>query len=182
MPAAPATEQRVVPGWIFSGEKHLSHGRLRSVPTSPAARDAQEFTEDRCAHGESAGLVCSSANLPEPVESIALAQDLSAAHLRGRAGETVGGPAPDLPFNWAGLLRDAPAAQGGNPAVTGKAMGEVRTAFQGSMTRGLTPALGQEQDQGGCRWGGRARAPALEKWLAWLDTGSPSAHHPGCSQ
>lgn len=59
--AAPATELSLVPGWIFSGEKQLSHSSLRSVPTSPAARDAREFMEDRHSHGEPAGfglLIC----------------------------------------------------------------------------------------------------------------------------
>jgi len=61
VPAAPATEPSAVPGQIFSGEKQLSHSTLGSVPTSPAARDAQEFTEDRRSHGEPAGfglLIC----------------------------------------------------------------------------------------------------------------------------
>lgn len=61
VPAAPATELSLMPAWIFSGEKQLSHSSLQSVPTSPAARDAREFTEDRRLHGEPAGfglLVC----------------------------------------------------------------------------------------------------------------------------
>lgn len=61
VPAAPAAEPSTVPGQIFSREKQLSHSSLRSVPTSPAARDAREFTEDRRSHRELAGfglLVC----------------------------------------------------------------------------------------------------------------------------
>lgn len=57
VPAAPAAEPSTVPGQIFSREKQLSHSSLRSVPTSPAARDAREFTEDRRSHSELAGLV-----------------------------------------------------------------------------------------------------------------------------
>lgn len=64
--------------------------------------------------GSQWGLVCSSTNLSELVEIISLAWDLSAAHLRGRAGETAGWQATDLPFNRAGLLQDAPAARGAN--------------------------------------------------------------------
>lgn len=60
--------------------------------------------------GSQWGLVCSSTNLSELVEIISL----SAAHLRGRAGETAGWQATDLPFNRAGLLQDAPAARGAN--------------------------------------------------------------------
>lgn len=52
VPAAPAAELSMMPGWIFSGEKQLSHSSLRSVPTSLTARDAQELREDRHFHGE----------------------------------------------------------------------------------------------------------------------------------
>lgn len=80
--------------------------------------------------GSRRGLVCLSVNLSEPVESISLAWDLSAVHLRGRAGETAGEQAPDLPFNRAGLLRDAPAARGGEtPAAAGNPVGEARVVF-----------------------------------------------------
>lgn len=114
VPGAPAAEPSAVPGQIFSREKQLSHSSLRPVPTSPAARDAREFTEDRRSHSELAGLVCLAANLSKPAESISLAPDLSAAGPQGRAGETAGGQGPDLPFNQAELLWDAPAAWGGN--------------------------------------------------------------------
>lgn len=56
VPAAPAAEPSTVPGQIFSREKQLSHSSLRCVPTSPAARGAREFTEDRRSHSELAGL------------------------------------------------------------------------------------------------------------------------------
>lgn len=122
MPAAPAAEPSTVPGQIFSREKQLSHRSLRSVPTSPAARDAREFTEDRRSHRELAGLVCLSANHSKPAESISLARDLSAACPQGRAGETAGGQGPDLPFNQAELLWDAPVAWRGTAEGTGSSI------------------------------------------------------------
>lgn len=108
--------------------------------------------------GSRRGLVCSSVNLCEPVESISLAWDLSAAHLRGRAGETAGEQAPDLPFNRAGLLRDAPAARGGkHPQPLG--IPWERRGWCFGTRRGVSSQLwGRGRTRS--RWGrGRATAP-----------------------
>lgn len=52
-------------------------------------------------------------------------------HLRGRAGETAGGQAPDLPFNQAGLLWDAPAAQGANASSRWESHGRGEGGISG---------------------------------------------------
>lgn len=181
VPAAPAAEPSTVPGQIFSREKQLSHSSLRSVPTSPAARDAREFTGDRRSHtGSWQGLLCLSANLSKPAESISLAQDLSAACPPGRAGETAGGQGPDLPFNQAELLGDAPAARGGNASsrwdliplengVLGLGVGSCPSSGAGAGQRWLRAGKGQRRSPR------RSDEVLAGHW-------QPLCHHPSCSQ
>lgn len=114
-------------------------------------------------------MVCSSANLSEPVESTSLARDLSAVHLRGRAGKTAGGQAPDLPFNQAGLLRDAPAARGANASSHWESRGRGESAISG-LDAGSRPGSGAGA---GPRWlqaekgQSHGSSPRRSGWLGW---------------
>lgn len=178
VPAAPAAEPSAVPGWIFSGEKELSHSSLRSVPTSPAARDAREFTGNRRSHGETAGfgsLVCKplqAGGKHLPWRGICRQRTYGEGLARLREGRLL-----TCLSTGQGCFRMLLQHGGQTPAAAGNPVGEARVAFWGP-TRGLIPGLGQEQDQdhGGCRRGrGRATAPAPGE-----ASGSAGHHQPPC--